>query len=384
MLKSVTGEKDYSEQLGVSPQRVSHRGCGRAEGASPLEVRRVMKIFPGQYCAPDLLTCARRGLRALCTLMLLLAAGGAIAQVAIPKAEYPTRTVRWVVPYPPGASNDLVARVLAQKLTQMWSQPVVIENRSGAGGQIGADTVAKAAPDGYTMLMTNPGSNAINFALRAKTPYLNDDFAHVILLGKSPIMLMTNATFPAANVNEIIAMAKVRPGHFSGGSSGTGGSSHLALELFKLRAGVDILHVPYKGAAPVITDLIGGQISMTFVTSASAQPLIKSGKLKAIAVAGNNRLSIYPDVPTMAEQGVTGFDVMIWFGVSVPAGTPQSIVLKLNRDLQQALQSPDVKERFAALGLNPEGGSPEHFTALIAEDTERWRKVVKAANVDTD
>ncbi len=316
--------------------------------------------------------------------MLLLAAVGAIAQVARPKAKYPTRVVRWVVPYPPGASNDVVARVLAQKLTQMWGQPVVIDNRSGAGGLIGADTVAKATPDGYTMLMTNPGSNAINFALRAKTPYLNEDFAHVILLGWSPIMLMTSATFPAANVKEIISMAKVKPGQLSGGSSGTGGSSHLTLELFKLLAGVDIQHVPYKGAAPAIADLIGGQVSMIFATPVSAQPLIQSGKLKAIAVAGSKRLSIYPDVPTMAEQGVTGFDVMIWFGVSVPAGTPRSVVLKLNRDLQQALQAPDVKERFAALGLEPEGGSPERFTALIKEDTERWRKVVKAANVHTD
>jgi len=322
--------------------------------------------------------------RALLSSLLLLTAVGAIAQVESPKTEYPTRAVRWIVPYPPGASNDVVARALAQDLTRIWGQPVVIDNRSGAGGLIGAETVAKAAPDGYTILMTNPGSNAINFALRARTPYSAEDFSHVILLGWSPIMLLTNATFPATNVKETIAMAKLRPGHLTAGSSGTGGSSHLALELFKLRAGVDIQHVPYRGAAPAIADLIGGQISMSFVTPASAQPLIQSGKIKALAVAGNHRLAIYPDVPTMAEQGVTGFDVMIWFGVSVPAGTPRSIALKLNRDLQQALQSPEVRERFAALGIEPEGGSPERFAAVINEDIERWRKVVKAANVHTD
>jgi tripartite-type tricarboxylate transporter receptor subunit TctC len=327
---------------------------------------------------------AARRLRAVCSFMLLLAAVGAIAQVESSKTDYPTRAVRWIVPYPPGASNDVVARVLAQNLAKIWGHPVVIDNRSGAGGLIGAETVAKAAPDGYTILMTNPGSNAINFALRAKTPYSNDDFAHVILLGWSPIMLLTNATFPAMNVTEMTALAKLRPGHLTAGSSGTGGSSHLALELFKLRTGVDIQHVPYRGAAPAIADLMGGQISMSFVTPASAQPLIQSGKIKALAVAGSHRLSIYPDVPTMTEQGVTGFDVMIWFGVSVPAGTPRSIVLKLNRDLQQALQSPDVRERFAALGIEPAGGSPERFAAVINEDTERWRKVVKAANVHTD
>lgn len=320
----------------------------------------------------------------LCTLLLSFGAPGAMAQGETPKTDYPTRPVRWIVPYPAGASNDVVARVLAQELAKTWGQPVVIDNRSGAGGLIGAGMVAKAAPDGYTLLMTNPGSNAINFAVRAKTPYSNEDFAHVILLGWAPIVLLTNATFPASNVQELVALAKQKPGRLSGGSSGTGGSSHLALELFKLRTGVDIQHVPYRGAAPAIADLIGGQVSMSFVTPASAQPLIQSGKLKAMGAAGDHRLAIYPDVPTMAEQGVSGFDVMIWFGVSVPAGTPRAIVAKLNRDLQQALQSPEVKERFVALGIRPEGGSPERFTAVINEDIERWRTVVKAANVHTD
>jgi tripartite-type tricarboxylate transporter receptor subunit TctC len=311
-------------------------------------------------------------------------AGTAFAQAQKPAEQYPSRVVRWVVPYPPGASNDVVARVLGQKLTQIWGQQVVIDNRSGAGGLIGADIVAKATPDGYTMLMTNPGSNAINFALRAKTPYRNEDFAHVILLGWSPIMLVTSASFPAKSIKDVVAMAKAKPGQLSGGSSGTGGSSHLALELFKMLTGADILHVAYKGAAPAIADILGGQVSMIFTTPVTAQPLIQSGKLKTIAVAGNKRLSIYPDVPTTVEQGLPGFDVQIWFGVSVPVATPRPIVTKLNRDMQQTLQAPEVKERFAALGLEPEGGGPERFSKLIAEDTERWRKVVKAGNIRTE
>ncbi len=298
--------------------------------------------------------------------------------------SYPARTVRWVVPYPPGASNDVVARLLGQKLAEMWGQSVVTDNRGGAGGLLGADIVAKSAPDGYTLLLTNPGSNAINFALRTRTPYKADDFTHVGLLGWSPIMLVTSATFPAAGVADVIAMAKAKPGQLSGGSSGTGGSSHLALELFKMLAGVDIAHIPYKGAALAITDMIGGRVSLIFTTSVTAQPLIQGGKLKTLAIAGDKRLELYPNVPTTAEQGLKGFDVLIWFGVSVPARTPRPVVLKLNHDLQELLKLANVQERFAALGLDPQGGSPERFANIIREDIERWSKVVKAAGVSSE
>ena len=323
-------------------------------------------------------------LRGVGCCLALLTAGSACAQPARSAAEYPARVVRWVVPFTPGASNAVVARLLAQKLFEAWGQQVVIDNRAGAGGLVGAEIVARALPDGYTLLLANPSSNAINFALRAKGPYKPDDLAPVILLGWSPIMLVTSAAFPASGVKDVIALAKAKPGQLSGGSSGTGGSSHLALELFKMLAGVDILHVPYKGAAPAISDMIGGQVSLIFSTPVTAQPLIQGGKLKALGVAGDKRLAIFPEVRTIAEQGLSGFDVLIWFGVSVPAGTPRPIVLKLNRDLQQTLQSADVKERFAALGFDPQGGSPERFAALMKEDTERWRKVVKAASVRAD
>jgi len=182
-------------------------------------------------------------------------------------------------------------------------------------------------------------------------------------------------------VAELVALAKARPGQLSGGSSGTGGSSHLALEYFKLLTGTDILHVPYKGAAPAINDMIGGQVSMIFTTPVTAQPLIKAGKLKTLAVAGNKRLEIYPDVPTTAEQGLKGYDVLIWFGVSVPAGTPRPLVQRLNGDFGRVLQAQDIRERFAALGLEPQSSTPEEFGRIIREDIERWSKVVKAANI---
>jgi tripartite-type tricarboxylate transporter receptor subunit TctC len=235
-----------------------------------------------------------------------------------PKAgDFPARAVRLVVPYPPGASNDIVARPL---------------------------------PDGYTLLMTNPGSNAINFALRAKTPYRPEDFASVTLLGWSPIMLLTSAAFPATNMNELIAIARSKPGQLTGGSSGTGGSSHLALELFKMLSGTDILHVPYKGAAPAITDMIVGQVSIIFTTPVTA-------------------------------QGMKGYDVNIWFGISAPAGTPRPVILRIARDLHTAVASADVKERFAGLGLEPQVGTPEAFDRIIREDIERWSKVVKAVKL---
>jgi len=311
----------------------------------------------------------------------LLCAAMTTAQAA---ETFPSRAVRWVVPFAPGASNDVIARVMAQKLTEIWGQQVLIDNRGGAGGMLGADIVAKALPNGYTMLMANPGANAINFALRTKTPYRAEDFAAVSLLGWSPILLVTSAGFPATGVKDIIAMAKARPGQLSAGSSGTGGSSHLALEFFKMLAGVDILHIPYKGASPAIVDMMAGHSQLIFTTSATAAPLVSAGKLKVLATAGDKRLGLYPSVPTTTEQGLPGYDVLIWFGVSVPAATPRSAVLKLNGGFQKALESPEIKERFAALGLEPQGGSPERFAKFLVEEVDRWSKVVKAANVRSE
>ena len=316
---------------------------------------------------------------------LLLVCVFGVAMAAAQAADvFPSRAVRWVVPFAPGASNDVIARVMAQKLTEVWGQQVLIDNRGGAGGMLGADIVAEGSPNGYTMLMANPGANAINFALRNKTPYRAEDFSAVSLLGWSPILLVTSAGFPANGVKDIITMAKARPGQLSAGSSGTGGSSHLALEFFKMLAGVDILHIPYKGASPAIVDMMAGQSQLIFTTSATAAPLVSAGKLKVLATAGDKRLGLYPSVPTTTEQGLPGYDVLIWFGVSVPAATPRNAVLKLNSGFQKALESPEIKERFALLGLEPQGGSPERFAKFLVEEVDRWSKVVKAANVRSE
>ncbi len=321
-------------------------------------------------------------MKTLLCAVLLCAAGTAAAQSSKPAAgEFPQRVVRWVVPFAPGASNDIVARLLAQKLGDRWGQQVVIDNRGGAGGMVGAEIVVRATPDGYTLLMANPGANAINFALRAKTPYTEADLEPVILLGWSPIMAVTSASAPMNNVKDLIALAKAKPGQLSAGSSGTGGSSHLALELFKLQTGTDILHVPYKGAAPAFTDVMAGQLQLFFSTPVSVQPLVAGGRLKVLGVAGKQRLAIFPDVPTTAEQGLPGFDVLIWFGVSVPARTPMPIINKLNADMNAVLKLPEIRERFAQLGLEAQGGTPARFGAFLKEELARWAQVVKAANV---
>jgi tripartite-type tricarboxylate transporter receptor subunit TctC len=298
--------------------------------------------------------------------------------------DYPNKPVRWVVPYSAGASNDVVARLLAQKLSQKWGQPVVIENRAGAGGAIGASLVANAIPDGYSLLMTNPGSNAIQHVLNNNTSYSNEDFIHVILLGSAPLMLSVRQDFPANSVNELIAIAKATPGLLTGGSSGAGGSSHFALELFNLSAGIEIRHIPYKGAAPAVSDVVGRQITLIFTTPASIFALLEANKLKVLGVSSATRIAAFPDIPTMIEQGVRDFNDQIWFGASVPAATPTAIVTKLNQDLNDVLHMQDIKERFTALGLETEGGSSEKFTQLIQADIKRLRQLVKTANIKTD
>ena len=297
--------------------------------------------------------------------------------------DFPVKPVRWIIPYSAGASNDVVARLLAQKLSQKWGQPIVIENRAGAGGTIGASLVAHAAADGYTLLMTNPGSNAIQYVLNQHSAYSNRDFAHVILLGSAPLMLSTRQDFAASTVTELIALAKASPGVLTGGSSGSGGSSHFALELFNRAASVEIRHIPYKGAAPAVADVVGGQISLIFTTPASIFALLDANKLKVLGVSSQVRLAAFPNIPTMAEQGVRDFNDKIWFGVSVPAATLPSIISKLNLDFNEILQRVDIKERFTALGLEIDGGSPEYFSSVIDADIERLSQLVETANIRT-
>lgn len=315
------------------------------------------------------------------TVAAALCAGLSMTASAQQAVSYPDKPVKWVVPYSAGASNDTVARVLGARLSQMWGQPVIVENRAGAGGTIGATAVAKSDPDGYTLLMTNPGSNVNAFALRTQAPYREQDFVHIAQLGWAPIVLVTSADNKSQSVRDLVKLAKSNPGQLTAGSSGIAGSSHLALELFKLKSGTDIRHIPYKGAANAINDLVGGQIDMVFVTPASVSSLVQAGKVKQLGVASNERIVISPDTPTMAEQGVDGFNMKIWFGVSAKAGTPDAIIQKINQDMIKALEDPQTRARIEALGLQIETTTPAAFTKIIADDIALTRDIAASADI---
>ena len=311
--------------------------------------------------------------------LLAAVATGAFAQA------YPTKPIRIVVPFPAGGATDTLARAAAQKLTEAWGQPVVVDNRPGAGGNIGSELVAKAAPDGYTLEMGTVGTHAINASLYAKMPYDHvKDFAPVILVASVPNVLVVNPAVPANSVQELIAYAKANPGKLNFASSGSGTSIHLSGELFKVMAGVQMTHIPYKGSAPALQDLIGGQVQLMFDNLPPSLPQIKGGKLRALAVTSTVRAPALPDVPTVAEAGLPGFEASSWFGILAPAGTPPDIIAKLNAEIAKWLASPEAKERMLALGANAAGGSPEDFAKHIAAETVKWQKVVKASGAKVD
>lgn len=298
---------------------------------------------------------------------------------------YPSRPIRLVVPFPAGGTTDILAREVGQRLTLSFGQSVVIDNRPGAGGNIGSDLVAKSAPDGYTLLMGTVGTHAINPSLYARMPYDNvKDFAPVILVASVPNVLEVTPSLPVNSVRELIKLAKEKPGQINFASSGSGTSIHLSGELFKTMAGVDMTHIPYKGSAPAITDLIGGQVQVMFDNLPSSLPQIKAGKLRALAVTSVQRAPALPDVPTIAESGLPGFEATSWFGVLAPAGTPPAIIARLNADLGQWLQSPDAREKLLAQGALAAGGSPEAFAAHIRAETEKWARVVKVSGAKVD
>jgi tripartite-type tricarboxylate transporter receptor subunit TctC len=311
--------------------------------------------------------------------LLAAVATGACAQ------GYPTKPIRIVVPFPAGGATDLLARAAAQKLTDAWGQPVVVDNRPGAGGNIGSELVAKAAPDGYTLEMGTVGTHAINASLYAKMPYDHvKDFAPVILVASVPNVLVVNPAVPVNSVQELIAYAKANPGKLNFASSGSGTSIHLSGELFKVMAGVQMAHIPYKGSAPALQDLIGGQVQLMFDNLPPSLPQIKGGKLRALAVTSAVRAPALPDVPTVAEAGLPGFEASSWFGILAPAGTPPDIIAKLNAEIAKWLASPEAKEKMLALGANAAGGSPEDFAKHIATETVKWQKVVKASGAKVD
>ena len=305
--------------------------------------------------------------------------------LAADATNWPTQPVKLIVPFAPGGTSDVLAREIAARLQVALKQTVVVDNKAGAGGVLGADSVAKAAPDGYTVLLGTIATHAINPALMPKMPYKADrDFAPVILLGKISNVLLIGPGAQARTVKDIIAAAKAKPGDITFASAGQGTSQHLSGEVFRLMTGADLTHVPYKGSAPAIQDVMGGQVPMSFETVTVALPQIKAGKVKAVAVTSARRSAQLPDVPTLAESGVPGFDVSSWQALYLPAGTPAAIVAKLNAEVQKIVAQPEVKAKMESLGLEYAPNSPAQFTEFQKAEQARWAKVIKDGNVKPD
>ena len=308
--------------------------------------------------------------------LLALAASTALAQ------SWPTRPVTLVVPFPPGGGTDTGARIIAEQLSKKWGQSVVVDNKGGAAGQIGADLVAKARPDGYTILMGNIGTQAINPALYAKMPYDPDKaFAPITLVAELPLAMMVNPGVPAKTVREFIALAKKEPGKLSYSSSGAGGGPHLAAEMFKDATGSFILHVPYRGGGPAIADLLAGHVQLSFMTVLEASGHIKAGKLRALAVTSDKRVSALPEVPTLAEAAVPGFNSISWIGLLAPAGTPKEIVDRIAADVREAVAREDVRDKLVQLGAVPAGTSPAQFSTLIDNDRKRYTQIIRERKI---
>jgi tripartite-type tricarboxylate transporter receptor subunit TctC len=298
------------------------------------------------------------------------------------QSDYPTRPVKVIVPSPPGGGTDILARVLAQHLSKALGQPFFVENKAGAGNMIGIEFVAHAPADGYTVLVV-PSTLALNSVLYKKVPYDPvRDFAPVTLAATAPNVLVVNPALPAKSLAEFIALAKAKPGALSYGTPGIGTSPHLSMELLKSMAGIDLQHVPYRGTAAAVTDVIGGQIAATFANAFTAKPQVDSGRVRALAVSGPNRIDAFPGVPPVAEAGVPGYEAMQWYGVAVPAGTPAPIITRLHAEVAKALQSQEMKEKLALDGAQPVGSTPAEFAALIRRELEKWARVVRAAGIE--
>jgi tripartite-type tricarboxylate transporter receptor subunit TctC len=310
---------------------------------------------------------------------LLLAIASASA------GAFPDKPVRFVIGFTPGGPSDILARAVGQKLAERWGQQVVIENRPGAGGNLAAETVAKSAPDGHTWLLGNNSILATNHALYKKLPYDPvKDFAPVALVAVQPNILVVHPDVPAKSVSELIEILKKNPGKLNYASSGAGAAAHLAGELFKTMAGVDVVHVPYKGAQPALTDLIAGQVQLMFATSASVIPYMKAGRLRALAVTTAQRSPSVPELPTISEAGLPGFEATTWHGVVVPAATPVPLVQKLNQDINAVLKEKDLSERLSGLGAEILTGTPKDFADYIAREIPKWTKVVRDSGAKAD
>ena len=318
----------------------------------------------------------------------IAASAGAAATLALPSLmaqTLPSGPIRIIVGFAPGGGTDNLSRVIGQKLTAMWGNPVVVENRAGATGMIAADYVAKQTGDGTTLLMAHINSHAIGPALLPRISYnVERDFTPIVLVGITPNLLICNEKQPARTVKDMVVLCKKNPGKISFGSAGTGSAQHLALEMFKLAAGVDAIHVPYKGSGPMLIDLIGGQIDYSFDTMTAATPHVKSGKVIAVAQTRQKRAAGHPTVPTMAESGFPGFEATTWYGLVGPGKMPAAMAKRMNEDINKVLAMPDVAEKFEQYGAEDGGGSAEKFGSFIQDEAKKWAKVVKDAGVKVE
>jgi tripartite-type tricarboxylate transporter receptor subunit TctC len=315
--------------------------------------------------------------------LLTIFAAAAFAVGAVNAQPFPSKPVKIIVPQTPGGASDALARIISQRLTEKWGQPVVVENRPGAGGNIGMEAVAKSPADGYTLLMSYVGTHAINGSLYQKLPFDPEkDFAAVATLATLPFVAVVNPKLPAKDVQELVALAK--QSQVTYGSAGNGSVNHLLGEMFSSAAQVKLVHVPYKGAAPALQDLVGGQISLVFTSMPSVAGFIRAGTLRPLAVTSAQRSATFKEIPTIAESGYPGFDVNPWFGLFVPAGTPPAVVKQMNADINAALRQKDTMEKFAAQGAEPFETSPEQFAAILHADIAKWSKIVRDSGAKID
>jgi tripartite-type tricarboxylate transporter receptor subunit TctC len=315
-------------------------------------------------------------------ILIALAAAGTMAHAQDRSRDYPSRQIRLVVPFPPGGPNDIIGRVFAQKMQELLGQPVIVDNRAGAGGVLGADNVAKSDPDGYTVGICSAGALAISTAFQDKMPYDPlRDLAPVTLVARVPELLVASTTVPAADVKALVALARAQPGAINYGSSGPGSMPHLAGALFGVSARIDIVHVPYRGAAPALNDLIGHQVQIMFLDMPVVLPQIQSGAIRALAVGGRERVQQLPDLPTLNELGYPQVEADNWYGMVAPAKTPPAIIARLNAAAIAAMKAPEVREKLATQGAILAGGAPEEFAAYMASEIRKWTQVVQAAGI---
>jgi tripartite-type tricarboxylate transporter receptor subunit TctC len=327
----------------------------------------------------------RRGWMLALPAMVLLALNAQLAHAADAAADFPQKPIKIIVPYPPGGSTDVLARMMGQKISSRFGQPVVVENRAGASGNLGANVAAKSPPDGYTLFLGTSTALAVNPHLYPSLPYdAQKDFTPLILATTLPSLVVVNSSVPVKTMNELNEYLKSRNGQVNYASSGNGTPAHLGAEVYKKMTGIQMTHVPYKGGAPALTDLAGGQTSLMFAILPESWPLVKDGRLRALAITTAQRSPLMPELPTVAESGVPGYELVGWYGFLAPTGTPREVVAKLNKALDEALQEKDVREKLTTMGFQVEGGAPERLSDLMRSESKKWGQVVKEANIKVD